>query len=261
MSGTRGTPGPATVVLADDHQSTTHGIRAFLEAAPGRPALRVVAEARDGREALAMVERWKPSALVTDLQMHGVNGLDLIKHVAAQCPDVRVVVCSMYDEMPFVCEAFRCGALGYVTKTAPLGCLRDAIRCTLDGRPYLSPPLTLYAVNAFAARMTGAKPSDPYATLTVQEREVFQRAASGMAYDDIAVAMGISPNTVEYHRRNLYAKLRLRSKEDLVRYALSRGLLLDERSRCGIRIATSTQPCPSPEPAGHHDGEATGNPP
>jgi two-component system, NarL family, response regulator NreC len=214
-----------TIVLADDHQVMRQGLRMVLEA---QAHFQVVAEAGNGLDTIALVERCNPCVLIVDVMMPGLNGLEVTRQVRQRAPRTRVIVLSMYSNEAYVLEALRHGAAGYVLKDAPADELVHAVHEVVAGRRYLSPPLSERAIEAYLqkAQDTGL---DPYETLTTREREVLQLAAEGRTHGDIAAALYISPRTVETHRANVMRKLRLQNQADLIRYALQRGLLPMER--------------------------------
>ncbi len=215
MSATR-------IVLADDHDIVRQGLRAVLEAAGD---FTVVGESADGLEVPALVDRLRPNVLIVDLMMPGLSGLEVIRQVHERCPQVRIVVLSMHASEPYVLEALRNGAAGYVLKESSTAELVQAVREVTAGRRYLSQPLSDRAIQAYAEHADAAAPLDPYETLTTREREVLHLAAEGHSSTEIAAKLGISPRTAETHRANLMRKLNLQGHTDLIRYALRRGLL------------------------------------
>ncbi len=214
-----------SIVLADDHTVVRAGLRALLEGA--HADFHVVGEAADGLEAVQLVERQKPDVLVVDVMMPGLNGIEVTRQVRQRVPQTRVVVLSMHASEPYVLEALRHGASGYVLKDASSDQLVQAVREVSEGRPYLSPPLTERAIAAYVER---AQPAtlDPHELLTTREREVLQLAAEGLSNAEIAQKLTLSPRTVEMHRGNLTRKLDLQSQTDLVRYAIRRGIISAE---------------------------------
>ncbi len=128
-----------TIVVAEDHKMVRQGIRALLES---EVDFRVVGEAANGLEAVRMVNNLAPDVLVTDIGMDGMNGLEVTKRVRDNCPKTKTVVLSMHGNDAFVREALKSGARGYVLKEATFDELVRAIREGLNGRYYLSPPLS-----------------------------------------------------------------------------------------------------------------------
>jgi two-component system, NarL family, response regulator NreC len=210
-----------TILLADDHHVMRQGLRMLLEA---QENFRVVAEAGDGLEAVKLAEHLKPHVLIVDLMMPGINGLEVARQVSHHSPQTRIIVLSMYGHEPYVLEALRNGAVGYVLKDANAAELLRAVHEVVAGRRYLSPPLSEQAIEAYLQKAQDAG-LDLYETLTTREREVLQLAAEGRTNADIAAVLYVSPRTVETHRAHLMHKLGLRTQADLIRYALKRGIL------------------------------------
>jgi two-component system response regulator NreC len=210
-----------TIVLADDHQVVRHGLRVLLEA---EPEFNVIGEASDGIEAADMIERLHPDAVVLDLMMPGMNGLEVARQASQRSPNTNVIILSMYTNEAYVLEALRAGAKAYVLKSATSDELIRAIRQAASGGRYLSPPLSERAIEAYSRRAEGTA-MDPYETLTAREREVLQLAAEGCTNAEIAARLSISPRTAETHRTNLMRKLGLHSQTDLIRFAIRRGVL------------------------------------
>ncbi len=209
------------IVLADDHPVVRHGVRSLLQA---EADFAVVGEAADGIETVQLVERVQPEVLVVDLMIPGLNGLEVTRQVKQRSPQTRVVILSMHANEPYVLEALKNGASGYVLKDSSGTDLVHAVRQVVGGQRYLSPPLSERAVEAYMQKSQETA-FDPYEALTDREREVLQLAAEGLSNPDIANRLSISPRTVETHRANLMRKLGLKTQTDLIRYALKRGIL------------------------------------
>jgi DNA-binding NarL/FixJ family response regulator len=212
---------PISIVLADDHALVRQGIRALLAEIP---EFRVVGEVGDGVEAMRLIDRLRPAVLVADVTMPGLGGLEVARRVRQQSPQTRVIILSMHADEAYVLEALRHGAAGYVLKGSQAADLIEAIREVTAGRPYLTPPLTRYVVEAYVEKAKGGS-LDIYDALTNREREVLHLAAEGYSNTEISARLSISPRTVEAHRGHLMQKLGLRTQTDLVRYALRRGIL------------------------------------
>jgi DNA-binding NarL/FixJ family response regulator len=210
-----------TVVLADDHAIVRQGLRAVLEATS---EFAVVGEVADGLQVPEVVDRLRPNVLVLDLMMPGLNGLEITRQVSKRCPQTRVVILSMHADEPYVLEALRNGATGYVLKEASTTEVAQAVREVAAGRRYLSQPLSERAIEAYAEKAQAA-PLDLYETLTTREREILQLCAEGYSSTEMAARLGISPRTADTHRANIMRKLGLQGQTDLVRYALRRGIL------------------------------------
>jgi DNA-binding NarL/FixJ family response regulator len=210
-----------TVVLADDHPIVRQGLRTLLEAGGD---FAVIGEEADGLKVVALVERLRPDVLLLDVQMPGLNGLEITRQIVQRALKTRVMILSMHANETYVRDALRHGAAGYVLKDANPSEMVAAVREVSAGRRYLSPALSERAIAAYAQQAKAA-PADAYETLTTREREVLQLAAESTSISEIAARLGISPRTAETHRENLMRKLGLQSQTDLIRYALRRGIL------------------------------------
>lgn len=210
-----------TIALAEDHHIVRQGLKALLE---GEKSFKLLGEASDGLQAVELVARSKPKVLVLDLMIPRLHGLEVIRRVHAEHPETRVIVLSMHSDEPYVVEALRSGALGYVLKDCTASNLIQAVQAVASGKRYLSPVLAERAIEAFYQH-PGEPGLDPYETLTERERLVLQLAAEGSSNPDIAKKLFISPRTAESHRANLMRKLSLRSQTDLVRYAIRKKII------------------------------------
>jgi DNA-binding NarL/FixJ family response regulator len=210
-----------TILLADDHHVVRLGLRALLEAEPG---FEVIGEATDGLETSRMVETLKPEVLIVDLMMPGLNGLEVTRQVSQRTHQTRIIILSMHANEAYVLEALRNGASAYVLKDSRADDLVNAVREVMEGRRYLSPPLSERAINSYI-RQANESTLDPYETLTNREREVLNLAAQGCNATEIAQKLSISGRTAETHRANLMRKLDLHTQTDLIRYALRRGII------------------------------------
>lgn len=213
---------PTTIFLAEDHAILRQGLRALLEK---EPDFSVVGEASEGLQVADLVERAKPDVLILDLAMPGLSGLDVTREVARRVPGTRIVILSMHSAEAFVLQALRNGAAAYVLKQRSAAELIGAIREVVAGRRFLSPPLSDKAIEVYARAQGGEV--DAYEMLTTRERQVLHLAAEGLNNPAIATKLGVSPRTAESHRARIMEKLGLRSRRDLIVYAVKRGLLPD----------------------------------
>ncbi len=211
-----------TIMLAEDHAVVRQGVRTLLQA---EPDFDVVGEAVDGRQAVEMLERLQPDVLVLDMVMPGLGGLEVLRRAAQRSPRTRAVVLSMHEDEAYVVEALAAGASAYVLKRSDVEVLAHAIREAVAGRRYLSPPLSENLIEDYISTLDSGR-FDPYHTLTAREREVLMLVAEGNSSAEIAGRLFLSPRTVEMHRANAMRKLGLRSQNDLIRYALRKGLAL-----------------------------------
>jgi DNA-binding NarL/FixJ family response regulator len=214
----------ATILLADDHPLVRRGLRTLLETEAG---FSVVGEAADGIQAIQMAEHFQPSILIVDLMMPNLNGLEVLRQVSRRSPKTRMIVLSMQSAEPYVMEAFRSGAIGYLLKDSPPEELIDAIHQVMLGVKYLSPKLPEWLIDTTKKPSENAK-QDPYETLTDREREVLQMTAEGKTASEIGKRLSISPRTVELHRGRMMDKMGFHRQTELVRYALKRGILMED---------------------------------
>jgi DNA-binding NarL/FixJ family response regulator len=211
---------PINVVLADDHAMVRHGLRVLLEA---ESDMAVVGEAADGLEVGPLVQNLRPDVLVLDIVMPGLSGLDVAREVTRRSPETRIVVLSMHDSDAYVLEAVRNGALAYVPKGAPAAELVRAIRAAAAGRRYVR-AVPDRAIDDYLRKTRGAD-ADLYELLTPREREVLHMVAEGLSSAAIGRRLSISPRTVEAHRASVMRKLGLKGRTELIKFALSRGIV------------------------------------
>ncbi len=210
-----------TIVLAEDQHLVRQGFKLVLSA---EPDFKLLGEAADGLEAIRLVEEKKPNILLLDLMIPRLHGLDVARRVHKENRGTRVIILSMHADEPYVTEALRNGAWGYVLKDSTAADLVQAVRTVAGGRRYLSAVLAERALSG-QVEHPGVSERDVYETLTNRERLVLQLAAEGKTSAEIATALFISPRTAETHRANLMRKLGARSQTDLVRFAIRRGII------------------------------------
>jgi DNA-binding NarL/FixJ family response regulator len=210
---------PIHVVIADDHAIVRQGLRTLLER-----TFCIVGEAADGLEALRLVERECPEVLIVDMMMPHLNGLEVIRQVHRRFTATRIIVMSMLADEANVAQAILDGASAYVLKQASGMDLFDAIYAVNNGDHFFSLPLSAERINEYVRTAQGTDP-DPFEALTTREREIFQLVAEGNTSQQIGQLLFISPRTAEVHRSNLMRKLNLSSKAELIRYAMTHGLI------------------------------------
>jgi DNA-binding NarL/FixJ family response regulator len=210
----------STLVLAIDQNVMRQALKCLLEL---EPDFKVVGETGDGLAAVALVERLRPDALIVEVAMPGLYGLEVTRQVRQRSPGTAVVVLTRFANEWHVTEALRNGASGYVVKQADADELVMAVRTVVRGRRFLSSPLSEELVQTWMRRSGSA--GDPYERLTNREREVLQLVAEGYSSRNIATRLSISARTAEAHRANVMQKLRLKNQADLIRFALGRGIL------------------------------------
>ena len=205
-----------SIVLVDDHAIVREGFNRLIEL---EPDLDVVAECRDADEAVEAVGQWHPDLVALDLSLPDGSGLPLIEHLLSVSANTRIVVLSMHDGDPYVSEALRRGAKGYVTKGVAPEELVAGLRAVMQGDVFLSSDLQERRAGRSVAGL------DPISRLTAREREVFLLLAGGLTPKQVAAELGIGQKTVYIHRASLMGKLGAGSELDLYRMASDRGLL------------------------------------
>src|SRR5438128_176676 len=212
---------PVTILLAHRYPVVREGLKAAFER---HTDIGVVGETGNGLDAVTLAACLHPDALIIDVMMPGLSGLEVTRQVRLRLPSTYVIVLSTSVNVTYVHEAMRRGAAGYLLIEASVSELVQAVREVAAGRPYLSPCLS-ERFRALQGQRATTEVVDPYETLTTREREVLHLAAEGRTYTEIAAILGIGPRTIETHRAHLMKKLGLRTKTDLFRYALRRGIL------------------------------------
>ncbi len=214
------------ILIADDHTVVRSGLKAILQA---QPDFELVGEAATGEEAVAKTRELQPEVLLLDIGMPGINGLDAARIIRDEAPQVRIVVLTMYDDEAYLHQFLQIGVAGYVLKQAADAELVAAIRAVQRGESFIYPSLTRHLLNLYLeqARQRDQPAHEGSAELSPRETEVLRLVALGYTGQQIADQLGISQSTVETHRAHLMEKLRLRGRAQLVRYALSKGLLED----------------------------------
>jgi DNA-binding NarL/FixJ family response regulator len=204
-----------TVLLADDHAVVRKGIRDFLEE---DPEIQILAEASDGSEAWRLIASHAPDVAILDIRMPELSGVELTRRIKERYPQVRVLILSAYDDEPYVFALLRAGADGYVLKTAESSELLRAVKQVYAGKTVLDPGIAPKLV----ASLTQAQPIEP---LSERELDIVRGVAKGWTNRAIARALGISDRTVQGHLANVFAKLHVSSRTELVTVALQRGLI------------------------------------
>jgi DNA-binding NarL/FixJ family response regulator len=212
---------PTRVLLADDHALVRRGVRLILD---GEPDLTVVAEAGDGAEAVALARAGGIDLAVLDVAMPRLTGLQAAREMSRRSPGPRILMLSMYDSDRYFFEALKAGASGYVLKSVADRDLVEACRSVVRGEPFLY-PAALTALMQEHLRRAAAGERPPGSVLTSRESEVVKLIAEGLSSKEIAAQLVISVKTVERHRSNVLAKLELRDRTQVTRYAIRTGLI------------------------------------
>ncbi|MFE7093012.1 MULTISPECIES: response regulator [Streptomyces] len=214
-------PGPARILLADDHALVRRGVRLILDA---EPDLAVVAEAADGVEAVAQARSLDIDLAVLDIAMPRQSGLQAARELARIRPGLRILMLTMYDNEQYFFEALRAGASGYVLKSVADRDLVEACRAALRDEPFIYPGAETALIRTYLDRARAGGPI-PERLITEREEEILKLVVEGHSSKEIGDLLVISHKTVERHRANLLQKLGLRDRLELTRYAIRAGLI------------------------------------
>jgi DNA-binding NarL/FixJ family response regulator len=210
------------IVLADDHAIVRSGLRGLIEQ---EDDMLVVGEADSGEDAVRLAAELQPDVVVMDLSMPGAGGLAATERITDESPDVRVLVLTMHDDRGHLVRLLEAGAAGYILKAAAGDELLRAIRAVGADQSYVDPSLSAALLRRPRGRKaTGTEPQE----LSAREEEVLRRIAWGESNKAIAAALEISTRTVETYKARIHEKLGLRSRPEIVRYALERGWLIHD---------------------------------
>lgn len=208
---------PIRVVLADDHPVVRRGLRALLESIEG---YEVVAEASDGASAVREVQLARPDAVLMDVMMPGMDGLEATRRIVAALPGIAVLVLTMSDDDDTVLSAMRAGARGYLVKGADQEEIDRAIRAVVAGEAIFSAAVALRVLDQFSQRPITA----PFPQLTSRERDVLELVAQGRRNAAIASELSLSPKTVANHLSSIFGKLSVDGRSEAIVRAREEGL-------------------------------------
>jgi RNA polymerase sigma factor (sigma-70 family) len=187
-----------------------------------------VGEAKDGREAIGCVEKFKPDLILTDLSMPRMNGMEAIKEIKRQSPETKILVLTVHKTEEYILATLQAGADGYLLKDSTHAELLMAVKHVLGGKRYISPGISDKVLEGYLEGKKTLRTHTTWETLTQREREILKLIAEGYKNKEIAEDLCISPKTVEKHRANLMEKLDLHSIQALTAFAIGKGLVLRE---------------------------------
>ena len=216
------------VLIVDDHAMFRQGIRALLE---GYEDVEIVGEATEGMEAIEKVLQLAPQVVLMDIAMPVMGGLEATRRIQKESPNTKVLVLTQYEDSEYILSLLRAGAKGYISKTATASELISAIRTVHQGESYLYPSATTTLIEEYLMRVGGEK--NEYERLTDREREILQLVAEGRTNREIADRLFISIKTVLRHRTNVMEKLGFHNRTELIKYAISKGLIEMPRKEKG----------------------------
>lgn len=219
------------VLIADDHALFRDGLRSLLEAR----GVEVVAEARNGREAVELARQRRPEIVLMDLTMPEMSGLAATRVISAELPEVKVVVLTASEEDADLFEAIKSGAQGFLPKDIESARLFAMLEGVTRGEPALTPGIARKLLHEFAQPAQPQQPAEaPIEALTEREREVLDLLVQGVTSNrELAERLFVSENTIKYHLRNILAKLHLQNRAQVISYALRTGLVTSQEQASG----------------------------
>ena len=206
------------ILVVDDHGIVRDGITVMLEQDPG---MLVVASAADGREAIRAAERLEPNLIIMDLMLPDIDGIDATVCILRKLPQTGVILMSASHSAEHVHRALRSGARGYVVKDATGTELILAVKAVMAGKLFLSRRISALLDEGLVGASVGKSPLE---RLSLREREVLHRTVAGASSAVIARLLSLSPRTVDTYRSRLMAKLGVRDRSALIRFAIEHGL-------------------------------------
>ena len=203
------------VLLADDHQIVIEGLEHILRE---KEDIRVIGTANDGNQVLKILEKEKEVDIaILDIEMPGINGVELSKIIKKEYPGIKIVILSMYNQKKFILELMNLGISGYILKNKSKEQLIHAIHQVQSGSVYFG----LEVLNAMSQKIDS--PPEEKTQLTIREKEILACIGEGMATKEISSQLNINETTVNTHKRNLLNKLDVPNDKHLVRYAIKHG--------------------------------------
>jgi DNA-binding NarL/FixJ family response regulator len=210
----------ARVLVVDDHEVFRHGLRDLLA---GR--CQVVAEAREGYEAVQQAERHRPDVVLMDVLLPGMSGIAALREIKERLPRTQVVVVTAHDTDDTLASAIEAGATAFVSKHDTAVTIVQAVEFAAQGLAFLPPAVAKRVIGATARLMRGEDPHSTTTSLTQRESQVLQLMAGGKSTPQIARELFLSPRTVGNHIATLYRKLGIRDRASAVRYAIKEGIV------------------------------------
>ena len=208
------------VLIAEDHETVREGLKLLVES---QKDMQVCGEAGNGREAVRLAQELNPDVLLMDISMPELNGLKATAKLKRIAPDIKILTLSRHTEEAYLHELMEAGVSGYVLKQSASNELLRAIRAVAGGGNYLDPAITGKIFSSYADKREKPRGEMRGEKLTGRESEVLRQIAWGYSNKEIAEQLDISVKTVEAHKANSLRKLDMRSRLDIVRYAVLKG--------------------------------------
>jgi two-component system response regulator NreC len=215
------------LLVVDDHPVVRAGLRMLLAA---QPDIQVVGEAVDGETAIDRALELRPDVVVMDIAMEGMDGLAATREIVKRLPQTKILILTMHEDPEYLRQTLEAGATGYLLKEAMATEIALAVRVVQRGEAFVYPSFTKILLEDWvqANQEQDHTQSDNYALLSPREKEVLRLVALGYTNREIAEQLFLSVRTVETYRARLMEKLGLKSRGELVRYALRKGIRPDE---------------------------------
>jgi DNA-binding NarL/FixJ family response regulator len=213
---------PLKILVADDHDIIRRGLKQLLTS---RPGWEICAEAKTGREAVALAEQFKPDIVVMDISMPDLNGLEASQRIHKAFPKTGIVILTLHFSDQLVRDIVAAGARAYIMKSDADRDLVSAVEALANRRTFFTARAADMLLNGFSSQGTAEPQAIKKDRLTPREREIVQLLAEGKSSKEVAVALGISVKTAETHRANIMRKLELHSVSELVRYAVKNQII------------------------------------
>jgi DNA-binding NarL/FixJ family response regulator len=206
------------ILMADDHKMVIEGLRHILE-----PEFELVGTVEDGRALLDASKKLRPDVIVADISMPMLNGIEAVRQIKKEDPDVKVVFLTMHPDVTYAAEAFEAGASGYVLKHSAPSELVTAIHEALKGRTYVTPMIAGELMDSY--RQGSHKKNEALSKLSTRQREVLQLLAEGNSAKETAGILNISARTVEFHKYRMMEDLSIKTSAELIKYAIKHGIV------------------------------------
>jgi len=210
------------ILIVEDNQLFREGLKSLLAS---NTDYDLIAEAKDGLEALRLTRKIQPDFILLDISMPRLNGISVIKEIKSVYPDIKILALTIHESDEFVLQAFDAGANGYCVKDCSRHELRVAIQTVLDGKTYISPQVADQVMEGYLESSKKMKKKTDWDTITQREREILKLVAEGYKNRQIADLLHISVKTVEKHRANIMKKLDLHNASELTAYAIEKKLV------------------------------------
>jgi len=210
------------LMIAEDQAIILHSLMILLNSLQN---IEVIGTALNGTDLLTLLEKDKPDVILMDINMPKMNGIEATKIIDAKMPWVKVIALSMYDHPVYIKKMFKSGAKGFVSKNATKMELGKAIEMVYNGDIYISEEISRILLREYSNAADSDENAD-YTSLTSREIEIIQLLADGLYTKEIAEKLFISDKTVERHKTNILKKLKLRNTAQLVKVAITKGIIV-----------------------------------